>query len=229
MAVQPPFRKRDILHQLDFVAWQSLPVILFCLCFAAMVTIMESSFHMKLVIQNDALIPGFAALLILRELGSVVSALLLTSRVGAGIAAEVGTMQITEQIDALRLLGIDPIRFLVVPRLLACIVGGVLISLIANVVCLYAAAVITEVRLGHTMGTFISGMRAFVDMKDLFFAAIKGAAFGAIIPLVSCFFGFRCRAGAEGVGLATTNAVVVSSIGIIVTDFLLTYVFSYFY
>src|SRR5258707_393891 len=113
-AITPPVRIKDTLQQLEFVAWQSLPVILFCVSFAAIVTIMESSFHMKLVVQNDALVPGFAALLILRELGVVVSSLLLTSRVGAGLAAEVGSMQVTEQIDALRMLGIDPIRFLVV-------------------------------------------------------------------------------------------------------------------
>ena len=133
----PPYRGKDILHQLEFVVWQSLPVILFCVSFAAVVTIIESSYHMKLVVQNDALVPGFAALLILRELGVVVTALLLTSRVGAGLAAEVGSMQITEQIDALRMLGIDPVRFLVVPRFIACVVGGFLLSLIANLVCLY--------------------------------------------------------------------------------------------
>ena len=133
----PPYRPKDIVAQMEFVSWQSLPVILFCVSFAAIVTIMESSFHMKLVVQNDALVPGFAALLILRELGAVISSLLLTSRVGAGLAAEVGSMQVTEQIDALRMLGIDPVRFLVVPRLIACVTGGFLLSLLANLVCLY--------------------------------------------------------------------------------------------
>lgn len=225
----PPYRPKDILAQLEFVAWQSLPVILFCVCFAAIVTIIESSFHMKLVVQNDALVPGFAALLILRELGVVVSALLLTSRVGAGLAAEVGSMQITEQIDALKMLGIDPIRFLVVPRFIACVMGGFLLSLIANLVCLYCAMLISEVKLGYSSGAFLTGMRAFVEFQDLVFAAIKGACFGAIIPIVSCFFGFRCKSGAEGVGLATTNSVVVASVAIIVLDFILTYVFSHFY
>lgn len=228
-AVTPPWRWKDILVQLEFVSWQSLPVILFCLCFAAIVTIMESSFHMKLVVQNDALVPGFAALLILRELGAVVSALLLTSRVGAGLAAEVGSMQITEQVDALKMLGIDPVRFLVVPRLIACTVGGMILSVIANLACLYAAMTVSEVKLGYSTGAFITGMRAFVDFQDLVFASIKGACFGAVIPLISCFFGFRCQSGAEGVGLATTNSVVASSVAIIVLDFVLTYVFSHFY
>jgi len=227
--VTPPWRMKDIFLQLEFVSWQSLPVILFCVSFAAIVTIIESSFHMKLVVQNDALVPGFAALLILRELGVVVSALLLTSRVGAGLAAEVGTMQITEQNDALRMLGIDPVRFLVVPRFIACVIGGFLLSLIANLVCLYCAMLVSEVKLGYSSGAFITGMRAFVQFQDLVFATIKGACFGAVIPLVSCFFGFRCKSGAEGVGLATTNSVVVSSVMIIVLDFVLSYVFSHFY
>lgn len=228
-AVTPPYRKKELLQQLEFVTWQSLPVILFCVSFAAIVTIIESSFHMKLVVQNDALVPGFAALLILRELGAVISALLLTSRVGAGIAAEVGSMQITEQVDALKMLGIDPVRFLVVPRLLACMIGGFVLSLIANLVCLYSAMLVSEFRLGYSSGSFITGMRAFVDFQDLVFAGIKGACFGAVIPLIACFFGFRCRSGAEGVGLATTNSVVAASVSIIVLDFFLTYLFSYFY
>ena len=220
---------KDILVQLEFVTWQSLPVILFCVCFAAVVTIIESSFHMKLVVQNDSLVPGFAALLILRELGVVVSALLLTSRVGAGLAAEVGTMQITEQNDALKMLGIDPVRFLVVPRFIACVVGGFVLSLIANLVCLYCAMLVSEFKLGYSSGAFLAGMRVFVQFQDLVFASIKGACFGAVIPLVACYFGFRCKSGAEGVGLATTNSVVVSSVAIIVLDFVLTYVFSHFY
>lgn len=227
--VTPPYRWPAIFAQLEFVTWQSLPVIVFCVSFAAIVTIIESSFHMKLVIQNDALVPGFAALLILRELGAVIPALLLTSRVGAGLAAEVGSMQVTEQIDALRMLGIEPIRFLVVPRLIACIAGGFLLSLIANLVCLYFAMLVTEVRLGYSMGSFISGMKVFVGFQDLVFASIKGASFGAVIPLVSCFFGFRCKSGAEGVGEATTNSVVVASVSIIILDFVLTYIFSHFY
>lgn len=227
--VTPPYRVGDILKQLEFVAWQSAPVVIVCVCFASMVTIMESSYHMKLVVHNDALVPGFAALLILRELGAVISALLLTSRVGAGLAAEVGSMQITEQVDALNMLGIDPYRFLVGPRLIACVAGGFFLSLLANVVCLYAAMVVSEIRLGYSVGVFLAGMRTFVSFQDLIFASIKGACFGAAIPLVSCFFGFRCRSGAEGVGEATTNSVVVASVTIIVMDFLLSWVFSHYY
>lgn len=225
----PPFRTQELFKQLVFVAYESLPVVLFSVSFAAVVTIIEASFHMKLVIQNDSLVPGFAAMLILRELGAVVSALLITSRVGAGLAAEVGSMQITEQVDALKILGIDPIRFLVVPRFLACFIGVAVVSILANLVCLYCAMLVSLVKLGYSTGVFLMAMRSFVSTQDLWFATIKGACFGAVIPVMSCFYGFRCRAGAEGVGLATTNSVVSTSVTIIMIDFTLSYIFSHFY
>lgn len=225
----PPYRIQDIVRQFYFIANQSVIIVAFCVSFAAMVTILESSFHMKLVIQNDSMVPGFAAMLILRELGSVTMALLVTSRVGAGLAAEVGSMQVTEQVDALRMLGIDPIRFIVVPRFIASVAAGLVLSVIANLVCLYGAMMVSTIKLGYTPGGFVSAMRTFISFQDLVFAGIKGAAFGAVIPLFSCYHGFRCKAGAEGVGLATTNSVVATSVAIIVIDFVLTYIFSFFY
>jgi len=228
-AVTPPYRVRDLFKQLEFVIWESAPVVVFSVSFAAIVTIIEASFHMKLVIKNDALVPGFAALLILRELGAVVSALLITSRVGAGLAAEVGTMKVTEQIEALRMLGIQPIRYLVVPRFLACVIGGLVLSVLANLVCLYCAMLVSQVQLGYSSGSFIVAMRSFVSFQDLIFAGIKGMVFGSVIPLFSCFYGFRCESGADGVGSATTKSVVTTSVAIIVLDFIMGYIFSHMY
>ena len=184
---------------------------------------------MKLVIQNDSMVPGFGALLILRELGAVITALLMASRIGAGYASEVGSMKITEQIDALKMLGIDPINYLVVPRFLACIIGGVILTIAANITCLIAAMFVSEIYLGHTASMFVTSMHRFVHMQDLYFAMIRGAFFGAVIPLVACYFGFRCEEGAEGVGKATTNTVVFASVAIVGLDFILNYIFSYFY
>ncbi|MEQ1875008.1 MAG: ABC transporter permease [Bdellovibrionia bacterium] len=225
----PPYRVRDVVHQLYFVANQSAPIIVFCVSFAAIVTIIEAAYHMKMVVSNASMVPGFAALLILRELGVVIAALLVTSRVGAGIAAEVGSMQVTEQVDALKMLGIDPVRFLVVPRFVACVLGCIVLTVFSNAVCLYGAMLVSTVKLGFTSGEFLIHMNRFVQFKDLIFALIKGAAFGAVIPVVSCFYGFRCQSGAEGVGLATTNSVVTSSVAIIFLDFVLTYLLSHFY
>lgn len=224
-----PFRIKEMFQHLHFVANRSLGIVVFCVSFAAVVTILESSFHMKLVIQNDSMVPGFAALLILRELGVVVMALLLTSRVAAGIASEIGTMQITEQVDALKMLGMDPVQYLVSPRFVACVIGSIFLTVVANMACLLSAVVVSDTLLGYTPGLFFTSMRRFVDFKDLIFAMIKGACFGAVIPLVAAYFGFRCLPGADGVGKATTNTVVVASISIIVIDFILSYTFSYFY
>jgi phospholipid/cholesterol/gamma-HCH transport system permease protein len=219
-------RVKDTFSQINFVANESLLIVVFCVCFAAMVTILESSFHMKLVIQNDSMVPGFATMLILKELGAVITALLLTSRVGAGMAAEVGLMQITEQIDALKMLGIEPVRFLVLPRLVACLFSGVVLTVIADMVCIYSALLVSQSYLGFTQGLFLASMTRFVHFQDLIQSCVKGAAFGMVIPLISCYCGFKCKPGAEGVGNATTNSVVSSSIAIIVIDFLLSFMFS---
>lgn len=228
-AFRPPFRRRDLFKQLEFVAVESAPVILISIVFASMVTILEASYHMKLVVKNDALVPGFAGVMILREIGSVVTSLLLTARVGAGIAAEISTMKVTDQLDALKLLGLDPVRFLVVPRFLACVLGGGLICLLSGLVCLFAAMIFSDFKLGYPPGIFMMGIRNFVHLRDLGFLLIKGMLFGGIIPLFACHFGFRAKMGADGVGTATTQAVVSISIAIIIMDFFLTWCFSYLY
>lgn len=222
-------RYKETIQQLNFVANESLVIVLFCVGFAAMVTILESSYHMKLVIQNDSMVPGFASMLILRELGAVVTCLLIASRVGAGFAAEIGIMKTTEQIEALKMLNINPFQYLVVPRLIACAVGGAVVTVIANIFCLLCSALIADWMLGFTWGFFVTSLTRFVDFQDLVFSCVKGFTFGAVIPLVAGFQGMKCKAGAEGVGMATTQSVVVSSILIIVFDFILSYTFSFFY
>ncbi len=226
---RPRFFFGEFLKQLHFITNESLLIILISVCFAAMVTLLESSFHMKLVIQNDSLVPGFAALLIIREMGAVVTGLLLVSRVGAGIAAEISTMKTTEQIEAFRMLGLDPIHYLVIPRWMASILGTTMLVAIANVVCIFCAMAISDSILGQPPAQFLAAMNRFVDFSDLLFSMFKGAVFGAVIPLVACFYGFRCKDSSEGVGEATTSSVVIASVAIIFLDFILSYIFTYFY
>ena len=222
-------RLGEIVRQLDSLAFRSLNIILICVSFAAAVTILEASFHMKLVLQNDSLVPGFAAMLIVRELAVVVMALLLAAKIGAGIAAEIGQMKISEQIDALRLLGIDAINYLVVPRFIACLLGGILLSLIANAVCLVAAALVTTWHLDQSFSFFLVAFRRFVELRDLILSLVKGMLFCGLIPIVGAFYGLHCQPGAAGVGRATTKSVVASSIAIIILDFILTFLFTSFY
>ena len=222
-------RLKELITQLDRLAYRSLNIIVVCVSFAAAVTILEASFHMKLVLHDDSLVPGFASMLIVRELAVVVMSLLLAAKIGAGMAAEVGQMKISEQIDALKLLGINPFNFLILPRLMACLIGGIALSLIANAVCLVTAALVTTFSLDQSFGFFMVAFRRFVELQDLWFSLIKGMVFCGVIPLVSCYYGFKCEPGANGVGRATTKSVVSSSIAIIVLDFLLTLTFSLFY
>ena len=227
--LQGRIRFRLFIEQLAYITWSSVGIIVFCVSFAAVVTIIEASYHMKLVVQNDSLVPGFSVLLIVRELGAVVTALLITSKVGAGYAAEISLMKTTEQIDALKLLGIDPIEYLTVPRFLACLVAGAFLTIIAVLSCLAAAMLVAHLKLDFTMGRFMAAMRLFVDYKDIFFAAFKGVCFLSVISIVSSYYGFNAKASSEGVGLATTQSVVTSSVLIIILDFILGLVLSGFY
>ncbi len=225
----PPWRKKEIIFQLNEIGVRSAPVVLFSISFAAVVTILEYAYHMKLVIQSANMVPGFAALLVLRELGSVITALLLTSRVGAGIAAELGIMQITEQIEALRLLQLDPVRFLVVPRVIATVFSAMALTVFANAACLFFAMLVSIRDLSYSFGTFLSAMNRFTSFKDVLLSLVKGGVFGFVIPVVSCYYGLNCKPGAQGVGRATTKAVVTNAVSIIILDFILTWLFSYLY
>jgi len=219
----------EVTRHLDTLIYRSLNIVVVCVAFAASVTILETSYHMKMVVHDNSLVPGFAALLIVRELAVVVTSLLLAAKIGAGITAEVGQMKISEQIDALKLLGIRPIPYLVLPRVVACLIGGAALAIIANGVCLFTALGVTVYELDQSVGFFLMAFRRFVVFKDLGFSILKGIVFCGMIPLISCYFGFRCEPGAAGVGRATTKSVVTSSIAIIVIDFVLTCIFSLFY
>ena len=160
------FRFRETIQQIYVIGFQSAPVILFSLSFAAAVTIIEFAYHMNLVLHSTSLVPGFSALLILRELGAVNTSLLLTSRVGAGIAAELGTMTITEQVDALKLLSVDPFNYLVVPRLVASILSTMTLVVFADGVCIFFSIVMSANYLGYSPHSFISSMNHFAEYKD---------------------------------------------------------------
>jgi len=156
------------------------------------------------------------------ELGPVLCALMLTGRVGAAMAAELGTMKVTEQIDALRTLATHPVDYLVIPRLLASLVAAPLLTAEAIVVGILASYMV-GVKLLSIDGTYyLANVERYTDPQDVFIGLIKAFIFGGIIALVSCYKGLNCREGAEGVGHATTEAVVVASITVLVTNFFLT-------
>lgn len=217
------FRFQETIHEVYMIGVKSFPVIVFALAFVGLMLILEFSFHMNLVLRQDSLVPAFSTVLMLRELGPVVSALLLASRVGAGIAAEIGSMKVTEQIDSLKLLAIDPIEYLVVPRWIACVFAAIALSVASVAVAMLAGATIASASLGYSVYEFFNTMFVFTRFDDMVTCIIKSSVFGTIIAITATYHGFHCRLGSDGVGNAATSAVVSSSIQIILADFLLTY------
>jgi phospholipid/cholesterol/gamma-HCH transport system permease protein len=156
------------------------------------------------------------------ELGPVLAGLMLTGRVGAAMAAELGTMKVTEQIDALRTLATHPVDHLVVPRVLATVVSAPLLTIESVFVGIVASYLVGVNLLGIDGAYYLSNMRRLTDPEDVIMGLIKAAVFGVIISSVSCYKGLNCRGGAEGVGRATTESVVMASISILIVNFFLT-------
>ena len=171
---------------------------------------------------------GGISVSMVRELAPVVTSILLAGRVGSSIAAEVGTMKVTEQIDALVTLATDPIHYLSVPRFLAALITIPMVATLAILIGSFGGAVISNMMYDIPYAMYLENARQFVDYKDLGSGVIKTFFFGAEIALVSCFTGFRAQGGAKGVGQATISAVVISLMMIIVSDYFITYLFQLF-
>lgn len=222
-----PWRVRETIQETVRIGIGSLPIITLSTAFSGMVVSDQITWHVDQAIHSLSLVPGFTGLFILRELGIAVPALLLVSKVGASITAEVGSMKVTEQIDALRLLRISPVEYLVFPRFVACVASLFCLTLLSVAVTLACATAIAVWKYGFFLGEYWNTLRHFVKGADLLCAATKSIVFGAVIPVISCAQGFHCRGGAEGVGTATTQAVVNSTLAVIVLDFILTYLFTW--
>jgi phospholipid/cholesterol/gamma-HCH transport system permease protein len=143
----------------------------------------------------------------------------VAGRVGASIAAELGTMKVTEQIDALETMALDPVRYLVVPRFMAGIIMLPVLTIFSDLIAILGGLAVAVWFLDLTSYTFLNGVKLFFDLQDLFAGLMKAITFGGIIAIIGCFQGFRTFGGAEGVGFATTRAVVLSSILILLTDY----------
>ena len=155
------------------------------------------------------------------ELGPVLTALVVGGRVGASIAAELGTMKVTEQIDALRAMAINPVRYLVVPRVIAAIVMLPVVTVFADAIAIFGGYVVSITTIGVSTHTYVVGLKQFFYLKDLYSGLVKAVFFGGIIGTMGCFYGFVTEGGAEGVGLATTRAVVSSCVLVLISDYVL--------
>lgn len=214
------------MKQLFEFANGSLGIVVMCVSFIGVIIMLEYSYHVKLIISNDTLVPGFAMIMLTRELVPSVTALLIVSKMGASIAAELGAMKTTEQLDAYRLLGLSPIDLFVAPRVIAAALATLILSIISLLIALLGGWISAVTVLGFTTGTYFGSLFTFTNGSDFVLLAAKALLFGASIPIISATYGFRCKFGAEGVGITTTDAVVASSIWIIILDFILTYIFT---
>ncbi len=217
----PPWYPGLILRQAEEVGVHSLPVVLLTALFTGMVLALQSyiGFHR---FGADSMVATVVSMSMLRELGPVLVGLMVAGRVGASFAAELGTMRVTEQIDALWTLSTDPFRYLIMPRVLAAVLMMPLLVAMADAIGMIGGYGISVFLLDQTPAVYIEHSTMFLGLNDLFSGLVKATFFGGIIGVVGCSEGFHCSGGAQGVGRATTRAVVVSAMSILVSDYILT-------
>jgi phospholipid/cholesterol/gamma-HCH transport system permease protein len=215
------FAWRDYLYQIYFIGVKSQSVVLVTGAFTGMVLCAQTyvQFH-KFKLETGTL--SVVSVSMCSELGPVLTALMVAGRVGASMAAELGTMKVTEQIDALRTLATHPVDYLVVPRLLASVTALPLLTAESVTIGITAAYLVGAYLLNIDPAYLVANMLKYTLWVDVLFGLVKAVVFGGIIAIVGCYKGLECGEGAEGVGKATTEAVVFASISILITNFFLT-------
>lgn len=225
-----PFYWRDVLGQMDRIGVGSIPIVTLTGLFTGMVLALQSSVELA-KFGAEAFIGGLVGASMIRELGPVLSSLMVASRVGSGIAAELGSMRVTEQIDALRSFGTDPIRKLVTPRLLAALIVMPMLTLVADLVGILGGLFVAVFEAGVPADTYMRGIWNTIALsgfvfgifpRDFVSGLLKPLVFGGIIALTGCYYGLQTTGGTEGVGRSTTSAVVTASVLILATDYFLT-------
>lgn len=209
-----------IFEQLYYLGVRSLPLILIISIFVGAVSAWQAAYQFKFIGAPLRLLGQAVGKAVVIELAPVLSAIVFAGRVGAGITAELGTMRVTEQIDALEAMGISPVRYLVMPRVLACLIMVPFLVVFANFIAILGALLVSVAGVAVSSETFLNGFKDSFKMQDFINGLIKAAVFGFSIGIVGCYEGFNTKGGAHGVGRATTNAVVISSVLILVFNFI---------
>lgn len=222
---RPPFDFKNILAQMLEIGYKSVPVTAITLFFTGMVMALQIGKSMDKLMSGSSIFIGSAvAISMLRELCPVLTALLLAGRVGSSIAAELGTMRVTEQIDALTTLRANPIQYLSVPRFIACFIMTPALTVITDIVGILGGAFIAFFALGITVDKYAENILNYLSIMDFLSGIMKSLLFGIEIAVISCYQGFNTSGGAEGVGRSTIQAVVKSSMVILVSDYFFTYI-----
>jgi phospholipid/cholesterol/gamma-HCH transport system permease protein len=222
--VRPPFFGRMFLRALIEIGFFSLPVVALTAIFTGMVLALQS-FTGFARFSAESAIASLVVLSVTRELGPVLAGLMVAGRVGAAMAAEIGTMRVTDQLDALTTLSTDPMKYLVAPRLLAGLIALPLLVVVADILGVLGGFIIATVKLGFAPRVYLTNTLNFLQVQDVLSGLTKAAVFGFLITLMGCYHGYNSRGGAQGVGSATTSAVVVASILILAFDYVLTELF----
>lgn len=216
----PPVKFKNIFKQMEFVGVQSLFVVVLTGSFTGMVLALQSYNALKRF-GAESLVGPTVALSMARELGPVLTGLMVTGRAGSAMATELGTMRVTEQIDALFTMAVNPVKHLVVPRVLAGVLMFPILAVITNFVGVVGGYMVGVKLLGINSGVYIGRTVDFVQVDDIMTGLIKSVVFGLITTLVACYHGFYASGGAEGVGKAATSSVVLASVMILVSDYLM--------
>ncbi|MFP4029276.1 MAG: MlaE family ABC transporter permease [Candidatus Brocadiia bacterium] len=217
----PPLKIGRFIKRMEFIGFQSLLVIVLTGLFTGMV-LSYQSFHTLHRVGSSGFLGPMVALSLLRELGPVIAALMVVARAGSAITAEIGIMRINEEIDALELMGLNPHRYLMLPVLVAAVLCMPLLTAIFNAVGIGGGYLVGVGLLGVGKGVYFGEMEDYVRMSDIWGSCYKALAFGGLIAWVSCYKGYNAGFGSEGVSRSTTQAVVLSSVLILVSDYFLT-------
>jgi len=217
---RPPYRVDVYFEQLEFVGVGSVFVVGLTGLFTGMVFAVQSYTAFSLF-NAQSLVGSTVALALARELGPVFAGLMVTARVGSAMATELGSMKVTEQIDALVTMAVDPVQYLVVPRLVATVLMMPVLAMLFGVIGISGAYFVAVIQEGISTGIFLGRIHTYVDPPDIIGGLIKAAAFGFFIAIISCYKGMNAKGGARGVGEATTQAVVLSSVTVLVADYFL--------
>ncbi len=218
---RPPYDWRQLLRQMTWVGVDSLPVILLTAMFTGMVLALQT-FNVLVRFNAERYVGSLVALSMVRELSCVLGGLVIAGRSGSAMGAELGTMRVTEQIDALEVMATDPVHYLMVPRVWATVLVLPLLIVIGDGIGIWGGYLVSVVLMGANPVGYVENTFQYMQLNDLLSGLIKAAFFGLLIAVIGCQKGLYASGGAEGVGRATTRSVVLASISILISDFFLT-------
>ncbi len=215
-----PKSRKIIFYQMEHIGVNSLPLVLIIAIFTGAVAAWQAAYQLK-GLAPLSFLGGATSRAIITELGPVLTGIVIAGRVGASIAAELGTMKVTEQIDALETMAINPVRYLAMPRFLASVLMMPVLVIFANSIAVFGAFIVSNYFLGVSFDVFFQSVKRFFVFSDLIAGLVKTVFFGGVTALLGCHIGFRTEGGAEGVGLSTIRSFVMSAALILILDYLL--------